>query len=874
VKDRSRLVCGGSGGCGEELLSASADAIHSLAEQCATALSVPYRAVWRPVFPALTATNSDNNNANDTFAPAVAAPSAWEMKKSALRAAVAPLRPVFDVAHETSVDLDESLGDALLVEQDVDLGADLDADLGAAASSGASAADREYHASHPWQAREYQVEAAGRVAAELASAGRCVLAMACRTGKTPVAFQVSLAYRRVLFLVPGLALARQTAMKLFAYAVGSGLVERPPEMLVVGSSPGLVKVGRDVELAMTTDPAEVARFLDRHQGRPGARCVIVSTYQSSDLVPADFADLVVFDEAHRVCGPVGPRAFNHHALSPKPEGQHRLFMTATPAYETPLSMADRSTFGGVAYKYHLRRGIDAGTVHPFGLELLEYDAADADDAGLAGLVHRAMARPEVRKLLVFCRSIRHAETLCELTRGLSRGGYGCLVAHSRQAPAAVAGALRELTHAPGKTVLFNCRLLQEGVEVPALNAVLFASPRNSPRDIIQSLCRPLNALPGKPESTVFLPVRQDPSKPASHPDNLGRFAPIVPFVDALLADDPKFYEHLLNPSAAPYPLRGSSDAVLDGLYRAARYGTSSGTSRSSNRLLRNRKIPWPVGFGEIRRVVKDCSRYPKTGELFVVVAGAAAEEHGTARLDSYYQWCRKHWLLAERGLESELEPYQCRDLESLPFWRTFGAHGPYHWDHCIAVLERWLEENGGVPPMLEIHKGGFIGLDATDLERLAGAMMTVNTGDGSARQPPAAAGGAASAGAGGGSDDTLDITGRAPRGSGFTIPRRQQVDLDRICEKYGLTWRKQRGPDGAILKGQPRTFIQDAYARFMAHYKEHGKDSAYIQTHFPGYPTKTHDHPDAKELGLLPKRRAPTTQRARRERTPWFQDEQ
>ena len=117
---------------------------------------------------------------------------------------------------------------------------------------------------------------------------------------------------------------------------------------------------------------------------------------------------------------------------------------------------------------------------------------------------------------------------------------------------------------PGvRAALFNCRMLQEGVEVPPLNAVFFAAPRHSARDIIQSLCRPLNPAPGKPQSVVFLPVEADPAIPADAPANLRRYASILPVVDALLDEDPRLFEYLIG-GATGGATRGATGGATRG----------------------------------------------------------------------------------------------------------------------------------------------------------------------------------------------------------------------------------------------------------------------------------------------------------------------
>lgn len=55
-------------------------------------------------------------------------------------------------------------------------------------------------------------------------------------------------------------------------------------------------------------------------------------------------------------------------------------------------------------------------------------------------------------------------------------------------------------------ILSNVRCLSEGVDVPALDAVLFLTPRNSPVDVVQSVGRVMRNAPGKKRGYVVLPV--------------------------------------------------------------------------------------------------------------------------------------------------------------------------------------------------------------------------------------------------------------------------------------------------------------------------------------------------------------------------------
>lgn len=671
----------------------------------------------------------------------------------------------------------------------------------------------------PPEARGYQEEAAEACWRELARSSRAILQLACRCGKTLVAFRVIekelAAGRHVLFLVPGLALLRQTAGKLSQYGA--------PPPLLVGSdaAPVLLRGGSAV---MSTDAAAVRAFLAEGT-RKGTGRLVLSTYQSSPLVPTGGFGLVVFDEAHRVCGGRGARPFNHFALASQ-QGR-RLFLTATPAYDTAgLTMREAAIFGGVAFRYHLRQGIEAGYVNNFRLEVVAGVGADAD-AAAPSQIEDAMGR--VTKLLVFCRDTAHAERLCAATRPRGRAaGFECDVAHSRMRAGAPAEALGRFATPGRRAVLFNCRLFQEGVEIPALDGVFFAAPRHSARDIIQSLCRPLSRAPGKADSVVFLPVLHDPGRSFDDPANLERYATIVPYVDALLAEDPRLYEHLLDPERVPYPLgalaRGRpAPLLLAAVRRAARQGRAEGgRAAQPSRLLRAEAIPWPLAFGELRRVVETCGRYPKTTDLWRV-GGEAINLHTVYR----------HY--AARYAAGALEPYQAAALAALPGWEPFGVEGPYPWGLCLGFLRQWLAEHGSQPPMVNIHTGGYVGLEATAMERLSGALTCINQGDGKARR-------------GKGGD------------SGFTVSPEKQADLDRLCADYGLRWRKARAPTGELVPGEP-TFIQEAYARFKAYHREHGSGGEYITIWFPGFPQK---HARQENLAVQAARAAPPRRAGRR----------
>ena len=69
--------------------------------------------------------------------------------------------------------------------------------------------------------------------------------------------------------------------------------------------------------------------------------------------------------------------------------------------------------------------------------------------------------------------------------------------------------LREEPEQDHCKILFNVRCLSEGVDVPALDAVIFLSPRKSQVEVVQTVGRVMRRAPGKKRGYVILPVVVD-----------------------------------------------------------------------------------------------------------------------------------------------------------------------------------------------------------------------------------------------------------------------------------------------------------------------------------------------------------------------------
>jgi len=328
----------------------------------------------------------------------------------------------------------------------------------------------------------------------------------------------------------------------------------------------------------------------------------------------------------------------------------------------------------------------------------------------------------------------------------------------------------------------------------------------------------------------------DPTNAPDSPANLEKFADIIPFCDAMLSEDPTLFDHLYDPKNKPYPLKVVQSQVNhrgvklqweykpEDILRYVRRTIRRGKKNKSNRLLKVKDLPWEIGFNEIQRITRECRRYPKTNELLMIGEG---EARSSVNLFTIYEHYIDQYKKFTIGEDCTIEAWQVEQLRSLPLWDTYGINKAYYWEECVEFLSKWLESHEGVPPMVEINKGGFIGLTATKMERLSGFLTTINQQDGRNNHK------------------------KGPPRPQFAVSLEKQNVLDKLCAKWGLRWRKDRNPSSRLILENSRkdyighkTFIQDSFAKFKKEHKRCGKDasglakSAYIKHWFPEYPIK------------------------------------
>ncbi|MBN8712259.1 MAG: damage-inducible protein [Verrucomicrobia bacterium 61-8] len=281
-------------------------------------------------------------------------------------------------------------------------------------------------------------------------------------------------------------------------------------------------------------------------------------------------DLIICDEAHRTTGVTLSGDDESHFVKIHDaayiKGKRRLYMTATPriysddtktrAKESDAelcSMDDPAVFGEEFHRLGFGEAVGAGLLSDYQVLVLAVDEkyvstafqrqiADAnnelnlDDAvkitgcwnGLAKRLGKTTAQgtdfqgdtAPMRRAVAFSRSIKDSKAFTEQ--------FAQIIAAYRELHPDEDPLQCELDHVDGTyhalrrnalldwlkadtppntcRVLSNARCLSEGVDVPALDAVLFLNPRNSIVDVVQSVGRVMRKAEGKKYGYIILPI--------------------------------------------------------------------------------------------------------------------------------------------------------------------------------------------------------------------------------------------------------------------------------------------------------------------------------------------------------------------------------
>lgn len=437
--------------------------------------------------------------------------------------------------------------------------------------------------------REHQVAALAAIqAAAAAGEKRMTVVSACGTGKTLVAQQAAqwLAPQgTVLVLMPTKALVTQTVRR-WREAGRAGLALGVCSLSQTESGLALA------EAVLCSSPRAITRA-----ARMTGPVTVFSTYGSlhhvrdaHELYGLPPWDLVIIDEAHRTCSAFGDGWGTIHDDAAVP-AKIRLYMTATPRVwaapapndllpfmeRVPLATMDhREIFGPTVFELGMAEAIERGILADYQVVMPIADDVDlhrilaarrpANTAHHDGLrnaaiqvaVLRAIAEHRLRRVLVFHNRVALAEAFAESlpTTAQEAGDQLCIdglwsqAIHGEQAADWRRDLLQDFAD-PDRAcaVLSNVRVLNEGVDMPDVDSVVFAAPRYSIIDAIQAIGRGLRQPPGAgKKTTLVIPVYLRHGLNTTDLLKESAFENLLTLLQALRAHDNSFMDRIALPA--------------------------------------------------------------------------------------------------------------------------------------------------------------------------------------------------------------------------------------------------------------------------------------------------------------------------------------
>jgi predicted helicase len=441
--------------------------------------------------------------------------------------------------------------------------------------------------------RPHQVKAIKDTVNYFKTKERGKVIMPCGTGKSLTAFWIAnkLKAKSVLIAVPSLALLQQTLKVWTREYLIAGI---KPDWLCVCSDQTVsddqddfVSNIYELGIEVTTDKNEIKKFLKSKSDTK----VVFTTYQSGKVTAQGAKgftfDLGIMDEAHKTVG-LGTKPMAHLIHQKNIKIKHRLFMTATERLfrgneDDYLSMDDPRDYGDLIYQLSFKQAIETNPpiisdykVITFGISEPEIESVyndnkfiqikkEIDDIKAREFATALALRKAIKKLgisnaISFHSSIKRANNFKAQQELISKvyPEYGKLKAFhvSGEMPTNQRSSqMREFEQSKG--LMTNARCLTEGVDLPAIDCVVFTDPKKSKVDIVQAAGRALRLSPGKKFGYILIPLIIPENENATEAAKDTAFEEIVTTIRALATQDSRIIEYLRAVSSGSIPKGGS-----------------------------------------------------------------------------------------------------------------------------------------------------------------------------------------------------------------------------------------------------------------------------------------------------------------------------
>ena len=413
------------------------------------------------------------------------------------------------------------------------------------------------------QLRYYQQETVNKLSESYNPNKKCI--MACGTGKSVIMIEYIKRENsnRIVVLLPSLQLISQLYKKLSVNLSDREILcvcsQMDKTTLTYGEANE--KQEQDIlneflaldQTIYTTDIKIIDKKLDL------TRLIVLCTYQSSKLLKYASFDLGLFDEAHKT---VNNYTFGYLLENKNCVINERIYFTATPRYykgkdEKCVSMDNNKIYGNTCYEYSFKKAI--AEKHILDFQIVAYSVPDnmsdivtekyikKDNLNLNSeiLISAVMLVQHIKndsncsKILTYHNSVSNAtnfkKTLNYILDKLNVKANVYMM--SGKTSMSMRNKIFDEFKSSEVAIICSARVLNEGVDMPCVNAVMFVDPRSSTIDVTQCVGRGMRLYKDQKHCNIIIPIHYD------HLVGRHNYSEIIRILTAMSEIDDKLIEY-------------------------------------------------------------------------------------------------------------------------------------------------------------------------------------------------------------------------------------------------------------------------------------------------------------------------------------------
>jgi len=421
--------------------------------------------------------------------------------------------------------------------------------------------------------RNYQIEAVNALINNDEPNKKCI--MACGTGKTIVMLEYinkkGLNNKKILFLFPSLHLINQiyknfmnkfnnknvlcicSQMDRLTLTQNEANDERAEQLLNNF-------IALDVEKKFTTDINIINERLKQNE------IIVFCTYQSSELLKDQKFDIGIYDEAHKT---VNNKTFGFTLINDNCNIKERLYFTATPKYfkgpeDKCISMNNVQVYGNDIYNYTFKRAIEEKYILDFKIigyvvnqeiaDIIEEKYIKKDNINVPKnviisaimLAEHVKQNNNCKKILTYHNTVNNAleyKKILDFIFNIYEINASIFTISGNTNITQREEIINEFSQVD-IGIICSARVLNEGIDIPCVDTVLFVQTRSSTVDVSQCVGRAMRLYPGNEYCNIIIPIHYDKLLEEHN------FSSIINILTAMKEIDDKIIEYFIGKKAS------------------------------------------------------------------------------------------------------------------------------------------------------------------------------------------------------------------------------------------------------------------------------------------------------------------------------------